>query len=123
MTNSKKVILMVVVVILLSAITTLVLATNDGLEIITNTNLDGALNISDTNSTTTNTAINDIGNIATPTNNLIQNTNTNANTSTYNNTSNLPQTGAGDYTMILIIGLFAVSAVYAYKKIVDYKNV
>lgn len=110
MTNSKKVILMVMVVFLLSAITTVAFATNDNIQIIGNTNMDGVLNITDTNSSTTNTA-NAV--------NLIQNTNT----STYNNTTSLPQTGAGDYTMILVIGLFAVSAVYAYKKIVDYKNV
>lgn len=118
MTNSKKVILMVMVVFLLSAITTIAFATNDDIQIISNTNMDGVLNITDTNSNTTNTATNSMAN-TTNTVNLIQNTNT----STYNNTTSLPQTGAGDYTMILIIGLFAVSAVYAYKKIVDYKNV
>lgn len=117
MTNSKKVILMVMVVFLLSAITTVAFATNDNIQIIGNTNMDGVLNITDTNSSTTNTAANTT-NTANAVN-LIQNTNT----STYNNTTSLPQTGAGDYTMILVIGLFAVSAVYAYKKIVDYKNV
>lgn len=119
MTNSKKVILMVMVVFLLSTITTIAFATNDNIQIINSTNMDGVLNITDTNSNTTNTATNTAN--TTNTVNLIQNTNTS--TSTYNNTTSLPQTGAGDYTMILIIGLFAVSAVYAYKKIVDYKNV
>lgn len=121
MTNSKKVILMVMVVFLLSAITTIAFATNDNIQIINGTNMDGVLNITETNSSTTNTATNIAANTTDTTNavNLIQNTNT----STYNNTTSLPQTGAGDYTMILIIGLFAVSAVYAYKKIVDYKNV
>lgn len=120
MTNSKKVILIVIAVLLLSTIATIVFATNDNIQIISNTNMDGVLDITDTNSSTTNTATNSIAN-TTNTINLISNTSTN--TSTYNNTSNLPQTGAGDYTMILIIGLFAVSAVYAYKRMLDYKNV
>ena len=43
--------------------------------------------------------------------------------STYNNTTNLPQTGADDYAVIAVIAVLAISAVYAYKKISDYKNI
>ena len=60
----------------------------------------------------------------TNTNSNKSNTNTN-NTNTYNNTNtNLPKTGIEDSipTAVLIV-IFAISAVYAYKKISDYKNV
>ena len=54
------------------------------------------------------------------TTNIVAGTN---NTSTYNNTTQLPQTGAGDYTTLLVIGIFAVGAIYAYKKIRDYQGI
>lgn len=50
----------------------------------------------------------------------------NTNTSTYNATNtngNLPQTGEYDHIYVLVIGAFAISAIYAYKKITDYKNI
>lgn len=56
------------------------------------------------------------------------NTNTNTNTNTKTNTNvnenrpaTTPHAGAGDYTGLIFIAVFAVSAVYAYKKIRDYK--
>ena len=115
MKNLRKVILSVMVMLLLVAVSSLVFATNDGIEIIGNTNVDDGniLDITDTNTTQ-----NPATNTPAPLNTL----NT-TNTSTYNNTTNLPQTGAGDYTMILIIGAFAVAAVYAYKKISDYRDI
>ena len=62
------------------------------------------------------------------TNNNANNTTNNAvlttnNTSSYNNTS-LPKTGIEDHipaTILLVV--FGVSAVYAYKKIQDYRNI
>lgn len=115
MKNLRKVILSVMVMLLLVAVSSLVFATNDGIEIIGNTNVDDGniLDITDTNTTQT---------PATNTPAPLNTVNT-TNTSTYNNTTNLPQTGAGDYTMILIIGAFAVAAVYAYKKISDYRDI
>ena len=52
----------------------------------------------------------------------VTNTNKN-NTSTYNSSS-LPKTGVGDSipTMLLLV-VFGISAVYAYKKIKEYKNI
>ncbi len=52
----------------------------------------------------------------------VTNTNKN-NTSTYNNSS-LPKTGVEDSipTMLLLV-VFGISAVYAYKKIKEYKNI
>lgn len=107
MTNLKKVFLVMLVVILLGA--TVVLATDN-----TNTIL-----IQDTDTNTINTA-NSVNTVNTV--NSINIVNTAGNTSNYTNT-NLPQTGANDYAMVLIIGIFAVSAVYAYKKINEYKNI
>ena len=76
-----------------------------------------------TNNTTSNTALNN-----TTRNNTVNNTTNNAvlttnNTSSYNNTS-LPKTGLEDHipaTILLVV--FGVSAVYAYKKIQDYRNI
>ena len=77
---------------------------------------DDTIIIQDKNTMTTNTA-NTVNTV-----NTLNTLNTTTNTSNYTNT-NLPQTGANDYAMVLIIGIFVVSAVYAYKKINDYKNI
>ncbi|MFQ9263589.1 MAG: hypothetical protein ACLR44_00630 [Clostridia bacterium] len=54
------------------------------------------------------------------TNNLVLTTN---NTSNYNNTS-LPKTGVAD-TMpaVILVAVLGISAVYAYKKMQEYKNI
>lgn len=69
-----------------------------------------------TNNTTNNTAKNNSLNTGAVTGNK-------NNTSTYNNSS-LPKTGVEDSipTMLLLV-VFGISAVYAYKKIRDYKNI
>lgn len=55
----------------------------------------------------------------TPRNNLVGNNNS----SSYNNT-NLPKTGIEDsMPVVVLVVIFGISAVYAYKKINDYKNV
>lgn len=109
MTNLKKIFLLLVVTVLLGA--SVVFATNDDTIVITDSNTINTVNTTNTTDTpNTITTINTVGN-------------TTGNTSTYNVTQNLPQTGANDYAMILIIAIFAVSAVYAYKKIRDYKNI
>ena len=80
-------------------------------------------NNTNTNKNNTNTNSNKSN---TNTNNTnTNNANANKNSSTYNNTiTNLPKTGIEDSipTAVLIV-IFAISAVYAYKKISDYKNV
>lgn len=77
----------------------------------TNTNTN-ATNTTNTNNTAKNNSLN--------TGAVTGNKN---NTSTYNNSS-LPKTGVEDSipTMLLLV-VFGISAVYAYKKIRDYKNV
>ncbi len=106
MTNLKRVCLVMLVVILLGA--TFVYATGDTIVI---TNESTTVGGSQTNNTVQNTEQNT---------SVIQSVN---NTSSYNNATNLPQTGADDYAVILVIAVFAISAVYAYKKITDYKNI
>ena len=76
-----------------------------------------------TNNTTSNTALNN-----TTRNNTVNNTTNNAvlttnNTSSYNNTS-LPKTGVEDsMPAVILVVVLGISAVYAYKKIQEYKNI
>ena len=61
------------------------------------------------------------------TNNTSNNTANRANTynanSNNNNSSSLPQTGIQDYNIGIIMVICVASAIFAYKKINDYKNV
>lgn len=88
---------------------------NDGFSDITNT-------LSPTNSAPiSGTPANNTPTNNTPTNNTPKN-NTN-NSSVYNNT-NLPHTGIEDsIPLAALVVVFGISAVYAYKKIKEYKNV
>ncbi len=55
--------------------------------------------------------------------NRTNNTNNSTNSSIYNNTS-LPSTGIGETLPIAaLVVVFGISAVYAYKKIKDYRNI
>lgn len=83
-------------------------------------NSSSSSNNSSTNNITSNTALNNTTRNNTAKNNSVLTTN---NTSSYNNTS-LPKTGIEDHipaTILLVV--FGVSAVYAYKKIQDYRNI
>lgn len=54
-------------------------------------------------------------------NKALNNTNANTNSNTNQNApTTTPYTGIGDYSSVILIVIFAVSAVYAYKKIKDY---
>ena len=71
----------------------------------------------------------DLGAVLNGTNNTTTNTlNTSAltntiNTATTNNTTTLPKTGIENSTpVIALMTIFAISAIYAYKKIREYKN-
>ena len=57
------------------------------------------------------------------TNNTVLKTNNTNNTNNYNNTS-LPKTGVEDsIPAVLVVAVLGISAVYAYKKMQDYKNI
>jgi len=82
-------------------------------------------NTSNSSNTANNTNTNSNKSNTNTNNTNTNNANANKNSSTYNNTNtNLPKTGIEDSipTAVLIV-IFAISAVYAYKKISDYKNV
>lgn len=95
----------------------------------TNTTDAGTNNTLDNNTTgntagnTTNSTLNDLNTTNTPTNISSSYNNTSTNMSSSYNNTNLPSTGLGDTTSIMfIIVVLAISAVYAYKKVSDYRN-
>lgn len=76
----------------------------------TNTNSNSSNNTSNTNS-------------ANNTNKALNMSNNTSNSSVYNNT-NLPKTGATDSIPVaMLVVVFGISAVYAFKKVRDYKNI
>lgn len=87
--------------------------------------LTGTLGNSTENNTNKNTNSNTNSNNANKnTNNTNSNTNSNNtnNSSIYNNTD-LPKTGVeSSIPVVVLVAIFGISAVYAYKKIDDYKN-
>ena len=130
MKNLIKLVSILLVSVMLIFVTTVNAAdnTNDGFRELTldssNTNSNntssGNTNLENTNTNTNNTN----------TNNTNSNTNTNKNTnnsSMYNNTnknSDLPKTGIEDsIPVVLLVVVFGISAVYAYRKINEYKNI
>ena len=84
-----------------------------------NTNTDNTKNTA-THNTATNTNINTVN--TTNTTSKVNTTTTTANTNNYN--TNLPKAGAPENTMVgVAITVLAVVAVFAYKKINQYKNI
>lgn len=86
---------------------------------------NSSLNYSDIPSidNNTNNTTNNLNNTNNTTNNL-NNTNSNRNNNTNsnrNNTTTIPNTGV-DYSVVFIIAICGISAIYAYKKIRDYNN-
>ena len=76
-----------------------------------------------TNSAANNTINNTTNNTSTNTLNTSALTNTINTTTTTNNTTTLPKTGIENSTpVIVLITIFSISAIYAYKKIREYKN-
>lgn len=81
-------------------------------------------NTGNSGNTAGNSTGNNTGNNTGNTNNTNANrNNTNNNSSIYNNT-NLPKTGIEDSIPVaMLVVVFGISAVYAYKKIKDYRNI
>ena len=112
----KSFLVILVCAMLIFAITPVYAATDEGFEDVFN--MTNTSNTSNTNTGNTNT----------------RNTNTNTNTrnvqnvnalrNTANTTNTLPKTGIEDsLPTVLLVVVFAISAVYAYKKIKDYRNI
>ena len=80
-----------------------------------------------TNNTTSNSTANGTNSSNSTSNTLntsaLRNTINTANTVTTTNTTTLPKTGIANSTpVVILIAIFGISAVYAYKKIRDYKS-
>ena len=119
MSKAKELIICIIAIIaLVLTITTSAFATEgtpDINSLMTNNNTEENNNFEEIGETTNNTNTN------TNTNTNV-NTNTNINANVNNNTNTttaIPYTGI-DYSVVIIIAICGVSAIYAYKKIRDY---
>ncbi len=131
-TNLLKVFFGLVLSVMVIFIATSVSATDgftDMTNSLVNSNSTGNNLTVGNNSTNTNTSNSNSNSTNTNTNtnrSNVSNTNsnrTNNSSSIYNNTS-LPSTGIGDSLPIAaLVVVFGISAVYAYKKIKDYRNI
>ena len=116
--NLIKVVLVLGISLMVMLFTTNVMAVN---EVDLTSTIDNTSNDSNSNSNSNNSNSNSNRTNNTNTNRT-NNTNTN-NSSIYNNTS-LPKTGITDSIPVaVLLVVFGVSSVYAYKKIKDYKNI
>ena len=112
----KSFLVILMCAMLIFATTPVYAATDEGFEDVFNMS-GGNTNTGNTNTNTGNTNTN-TGN----TNRNVQNLNSLKNTS--NTTNTLPKTGISDsIPTVLLVVVFAISAVYAYKKIKDYRNI
>lgn len=120
--NLIKVVSILLISLMVMLFATTVNAANE-VDLYNELTLDNS-NTANTNTNTGNTNTN-TANTNTNTNvntNRNRNTNTN-NSSIYNNTA-LPKTGIGDVVPVAaLIVVFGISAVYAYRKINEYKNI
>lgn len=129
--NLIKVISILVISLMVMLFSTNVMAaeTNNGFTDLTptvdNNTTNGTTN--GTSGTSNNTSNSNSTNNTTNRNNTSNNTNSTNNTnnsSIYNNTNSLPKTGVTDSIPVAVLLIvFAISAVYAYKKIKDYRNI
>ena len=125
--KSLRLLLITILMITLVCMSSSVFATN-GVPTIGNVNnstggTNGIPSIGNINNGTNNTQIvaPSLNTSSNNTNNTANNTNrNNSNSSVYD--SNLPKTGV-DYSVLFIIGIFAIVAIYAYIKIRKYNNV
>lgn len=62
-------------------------------------------------------------NNTTNTNNSVNNKVNNTKVYNTNNSTNLPQTGIEDYNIGILLIIFTASAIFAYRKVTDYKNI
>ena len=122
----KSVVMKIFLVVLVSLM--LIITTSYVQAVDNTTGYQDLTNLTGNNTTGNNTANNNSTNNTARNNSNTLNTgavanNNRNNTSTYNNTS-LPKTGVEDSipTMLLLV-VFGISAVYAYKKIKEYKNI
>lgn len=120
-----KTIIVLIIGVVLFAMTSNVFAADTGLDFFDdttnqldkNTNTNANTNATNTNTSNTNNTNNT---------NTVDTTNTSAttNTNTNNYNTNLPKAGAGENTIMgVAITVLAVVAIFAYKKVNQYKNI
>ena len=103
--------------------------TNTNTNTNTNTDTNTNSNVAENNAVNNSNSLVENTNVTNNTNKVNNTTNTNGtsnNSSVYNNTNNtsLPKTGIEDsFPTIALIVVFGISAVYAFNKIRDYKNI
>lgn len=133
-TISAKEITIILISLLIIIISTSVNATNSSLQLGNNNNnntstpitgdeyenaqvIEEDKNIIKDNNNTTNNTVNNTQN-----NNTTNNKTNNTKVYNTNNTTDLPQTGIEDYNIGILLILCITSAIYAYRKINDYKS-
>lgn len=118
--NLIKVFSIVVVSLMLILFNTKVFAedSSEDFNDLTSTLSNSSSNTTGNNTSGNNTSNTSKNNTSNNTSNAIAN-----NSSVYNNT-NLPKTGIGDSIPVaMLVVIFGISAVYAYKKVSDYRNI
>ena len=119
-----KTIIVLIIGVVLFAMTSNVFAADTGIDFFddttnqldTNTNTNANTNAINTNTNATNT--NNTNTVDTTNTSVATNTNTN------NYNTNLPKAGAGENTIMgVAITVLAVVAIFAYKKVNQYKNI
>lgn len=121
MTNLKKLLVVLLIAVVMIGVSNVVLATEaDENNVTFIPDEEGNNTANNTNTPDTNSLFNN-NNTNTNTNtNRTNNTTNNTNSSQYNN-SNLPKAGSSDgITIMVVVAVFGISALYAYKKIRDY---
>lgn len=114
-----KTIIVLIIGVVLFAMTSNVFAADTGLDFFDDTTNQLDKN---TNTNTINTNTNATNTNATNTNTTNTPATTNTNTNNYN--TNLPKAGAGENTIMgVAITVLAVVAIFAYKKVNQYKNI
>lgn len=133
--NLVKIFSILLISVMVMMFSTSVLAADDGFsQLALNTNNNNTTNNTPSNNTSTDTTnrstvstnnnnVNSNNTNSGNTNTRNTNTNTRNNSSVYNDT-NLPKTGIEDSIPVaLLVVIFGISAIYAYKKIKDYRNI
>ena len=125
--KETTIILISVLIVTALAVTSVSAVSFDDPTIISGNEYNGAQTIPDDNNTTNNTvnnvSNNTVNNVA---NNTVNNATNNKvnNTKVYNtnNTTDLPQTGIEDYNIGILLIICIASAIFAYKKVNDYRS-
>lgn len=114
--TKELIVCIITLIVLVLSIVTNVFAATSLNTLLDNSTGSGVQNIEErgnnTNNNTNNNTSNNKNNVLNKTNNTANNT---------NRTTTMPNTGV-DYSILLIVAVCGISAIYAYKKISDYKN-